>query len=453
MLKKVELGCGQAGTPILLIAVLLFFAGVSRASDFVIDPLAFKSQEGRVYIELHLDLPRAALQHQKETDGWYGAVRFSVSIAKDSLTVARDDWMVEDLAENETALSTSQRIVDARVYEATPGDYTFIAFAIDSISGKSWTVNKGYRVEPFPDDQLTMSDIQLSNYLLPAGIHPRFDRGNVTMIPNPSRLFGLPGPIYYFFEIYPPVADTATRDYDIHRWVLDAYGRTVTTLPKNVISGGTPFLDVDSISIAELPGGYYFFKVQVESPAGMNALRQTRFKVVRTDTLAMLHEDVDSARYCAEFEQVEFLLNRDQLEIGRKFTPWQKKYFLNAFWRRFDNDTTDAVVPLRESFQSRVNEADALYSNSRTPGHRTDRGRIFSMFGEPDDRDSHPLDQHAKPYEIWTYRHIEGGVEFAFVDRSGLGEYALVHSTLRGEVSNPDWYNFYVVRSGLETRK
>ena len=75
------------------------------------------------------------------------------------------------------------------------------------------------------------------------------------------------------------------------------------------------------------------------------------------------------------------------------------------------------------------------------------------MFGEPDDRDSHPIDSHAKPYEIWSYRNIEGGVEFVFVDRSGLGEYALVHSTLRGEVNNPDWYNFYVQRSGLETRK
>jgi len=424
-----------------------------HASELVIDPLSFKSEEGRVYVELHLDIPRAMIQFQQEPDGWYGAVRFSVSIEKDGTTVARDDWMVEDLAEDPASILSSQRIVDARIYDVTPGKYIFTAFALDSISRTQTTTSREYTVAAFPDDQLTMSDIQLSKYLLASGVHPRFDRGNVTMIPNPSRLFGLPGPIYYFFEVYPPLADTTTRDYDVQRSVLDATGATVATLAKNIISGGTPFLDVDSISISDLPGGYYYFKVQVLSPTGISAERLARFMLVRSDTIAVVHPNVDSAKACAEFEQVEFLLNRDQLEIGRKFAPWQKARFLDMFWRRFDDDLTTAEVPLRISFQSRVDEADARFSNSRTPGHRTDRGRIFSMFGTPDEIEAHPIDQHAKPYEIWTYRHIEGGVEFAFVDRSGFGEYSLVHSTLRGEVTNADWYNFYVVRSGLETRK
>jgi hypothetical protein len=44
-----------------------------------------------------------------------------------------------------------------------------------------------------------------------------------------------------------------------------------------------------------------------------------------------------------------------------------------------------------------------------------------------------------KPYEIWFYNEIEGGVQFIFGDISGFGNYELLHSTKRGEVNDPDW--------------
>jgi len=44
-----------------------------------------------------------------------------------------------------------------------------------------------------------------------------------------------------------------------------------------------------------------------------------------------------------------------------------------------------------------------------------------------------------KPYEIWHYYNLQGGVIFVFGDRTGFGSYELLHSTLVGEIKNEEW--------------
>ena len=47
-----------------------------------------------------------------------------------------------------------------------------------------------------------------------------------------------------------------------------------------------------------------------------------------------------------------------------------------------------------------------------------------------------------KPYERWFFDRIPGqtgGDYCLFVDMDGYGNYQFVHSTLHGEISNPEW--------------
>ncbi len=46
------------------------------------------------------------------------------------------------------------------------------------------------------------------------------------------------------------------------------------------------------------------------------------------------------------------------------------------------------------------------------------------------------------PYEIWEYYEIQGGVEFDFVDQTGFGDYRLLNSSARGEISDPNWRQY-----------
>jgi hypothetical protein len=72
-------------------------------------------------------------------------------------------------------------------------------------------------------------------------------------------------------------------------------------------------------------------------------------------------------------------------------------------------------------------------------GWRSDRGRVYILYAEPDEIERFPSSENAKPYEIWYYHQIEGSVQFIFVDRTGFGNYRLVHSTKRGELQDEEW--------------
>jgi hypothetical protein len=93
-------------------------------------------------------------------------------------------------------------------------------------------------------------------------------------------------------------------------------------------------------------------------------------------------------------------------------------------------------------YLQRVLSASQRFHALNRDGWRTDRGRVFILFGEPDEIERFPSSQEAKPYENWHYYSIENGVEFVFIDRSGFGEYILVHSTKRGELRDDDWQRF-----------
>ncbi|MFH1009950.1 MAG: GWxTD domain-containing protein, partial [bacterium] len=81
---------------------------------------------------------------------------------------------------------------------------------------------------------------------------------------------------------------------------------------------------------------------------------------------------------------------------------------------------------------------------------KTDRGRIYIQWGSPDLVDYHTAQQDAPDNEIWYYDRIEGGVQFVFADKSGFGDLELVHSTKRGEISDPNWLQTLTGRPGSE---
>ena len=91
------------------------------------------------------------------------------------------------------------------------------------------------------------------------------------------------------------------------------------------------------------------------------------------------------------------------------------------------------------SYMDRVNLCNERYSVINRAGMKTDRGRIYILYGEPDEIERYPNDIDKKPYEIWHYNRLEGGVYFIFGDVSGFSNYELLHSTKRGELRDDYW--------------
>ncbi|MEY3282625.1 MAG: hypothetical protein RIR86_638 [Acidobacteriota bacterium] len=124
-------------------------------------------------------------------------------------------------------------------------------------------------------------------------------------------------------------------------------------------------------------------------------------------------------------------------------TDDEREQFIEQFWLRRDPDPDTDVNEYREEYYQRIAYANERYT-SGIPGWKTDRGRIYIMFGKPDQTESHPSGGSYNrpiwegggttatyPFEIWWYRYIEGvgsDIEIEFVDPTGSGEYRIARN-------------------------
>ena len=123
-----------------------------------------------------------------------------------------------------------------------------------------------------------------------------------------------------------------------------------------------------------------------------------------------------------------------------------KREFLTSFWKARDEDPSDEVNNNLREYMKRIKIADERFETFTKEGWQTDRGRVYLMFGEPSEIERHPNESESRPYEIWIYNDIEGGVQFVFGDITGFSQYTLLHSTKRGEYKDENWQRRLVVR-------
>jgi GWxTD domain-containing protein len=143
-------------------------------------------------------------------------------------------------------------------------------------------------------------------------------------------------------------------------------------------------------------------------------------------------------------EDVRWIITDEERKVfdGLK-TDDEREQFIEQFWFIRDPDPDTDVNEYREEYYQRIAYANEHFT-SGIPGWKTDRGRIYVMFGKADQIESHPsggsYDRPAwegggttstYPFEIWWYRYIEGvgsDVEVEFVDPTGSGEYRIARS-------------------------
>jgi GWxTD domain-containing protein len=121
-------------------------------------------------------------------------------------------------------------------------------------------------------------------------------------------------------------------------------------------------------------------------------------------------------------------------------TNEEREQFIEQFWQRRNPDPDSPENTFKEEHYRRIAYANEHFA-SGIPGWKTDRGRIYIMWGPPDEIDSHPSggtyerpaeegggETSTYPFEDWRYRYLEGmgeNVELEFVDPTMTGEYHL----------------------------
>jgi GWxTD domain-containing protein len=131
--------------------------------------------------------------------------------------------------------------------------------------------------------------------------------------------------------------------------------------------------------------------------------------------------------------------------------------FMEAFWKELDPTPGTPENELRNEYYKRYYYANANLSEGGTAGWHTDRGRVFIIYGPPDEIAPEYLIQRGGnthltwSLEVWTYDRPAGRSKiasslqdinlqcqsFIFADMNGLGEYTQIYSTEEGELDDP----------------
>jgi GWxTD domain-containing protein len=114
---------------------------------------------------------------------------------------------------------------------------------------------------------------------------------------------------------------------------------------------------------------------------------------------------------------------------------------MRQFWERRDPTAGTPENEYYQMFYALLADANRRFRESGAgdvPGWRTDRGRIFLKYGEAEERLQRPNQGLTPPYEVWKYTRPRL-LKFVFLDETGLGNFALLYTNDRFEVSRPDW--------------
>jgi GWxTD domain-containing protein len=118
----------------------------------------------------------------------------------------------------------------------------------------------------------------------------------------------------------------------------------------------------------------------------------------------------------------------------------EREQFIEAFWQRRNPNPDSEDNEFKDEHYRRIAYANEHFP-AGIPGWKTDRGRIYIVFGPPDEIESHPSggsyqrpmeegggETSTFPFEDWRYRYIEGigqEVIIEFVDDCMCGAYEM----------------------------
>lgn len=455
--------------PVWLIGLFALTVHVgAQTLDVIPDMSQLRGTPGLTRWEFHYAYADTSIRYTRSPNGQYvGEVHFNLVLVSTSGDTARAEW----IAANSTSSPVARHerfLTGIQTLYLKPAQYVVNITAVD-LADTSNTLKSSFPIVVREFGQnVEMSDVIFTQKTQPAGVDARFMRHGVQVMPNSRHDFvGIDPSLSVYLEVYNTklsAVDSFTIEYRILNNVKQ---EEFTVLRPHVGSTEGIAARVD-IPIDLLNSGVYYLITSVKSTnlATTYASAADRFFVLNPGlppvAAPALTEDelfaasewaaTDGTKLALELEVSDVLANSTE-RITRKGltdTRAQQRY-LFSFWQARDPDPTtfenERLLDMREMFE----RAQKFYGNPTfRDGWRTDRGVILMKYGIPSEIEQNVQAIDSKPFEVWTYRNLQGGVVFYFVDYQMMQNHKLVHSTMRGEIRNEKWREMYAKPFGSD---
>jgi GWxTD domain-containing protein len=140
-------------------------------------------------------------------------------------------------------------------------------------------------------------------------------------------------------------------------------------------------------------------------------------------------------------QDVTYIITDEERKAFKQLSNEEERdKFIEAFWDRRNPNPDSEDNEFKDEHYRRIEYANDHFA-AGVPGWKTDRGRIYIVYGAPDEIQSHPAggpyerpieegggETSTYPFEVWRYRHLDNigeQVEIEFVDDCMCGAYEM----------------------------
>lgn len=445
----------------LILFFVSFLSIISQAQDFKVDfdCSRFLYNDSSNYLEIYYSFYQPQLK-QVKTDNELkvkGILNIKILNKETSDTVVNRNYQFENIISDSMSVNHQKSFTGNMAYILPLGEYNCVFTGMDGNDmSKLDSISFPLTISELPKDRFSISDLEIASLIKHSeDDQSMFFKNTYEVVPNPSGIFGQEIPVLYFYaEIYNLEKDIQSENLRVDHMLLNSSNKTVYKKSRLFPRSSGSAVDVGAINISDLvSGAYTLVDVATDSAKKLTVYSSKKIfiynpTVVDTTPEVMVDNSVLTSEFASmseeELDQIfaESKYIADKTEKDQWLTlsnEEAKKKFLFDFWKVRDLTPGTPINEYKREYFERVKKANTLYSTIQQKGWKTDRGRVLLVFGEPSEIERYPNQVDSKPYEIWNYHELEGGVIFVFADLTGFSDYQLIHSTKRGEIADPDW--------------
>ena len=380
------------------------------APYFCVDAGYFLDGESHV-IDVYFRVCNEGLQFVRAEDGYIASADIVVILldGKDR-QIAGDTYRIRlrtDGYEETTSIDSCETRVMS--FKVAPGDFGMNITVYDGDSRRKSILETGISI-PVLDKYPNLSDITFVTKS--EGTKARRWKGSE---PKVKRVYNTADEeVYFYHEVY----HGGGRDsVNVHFEVRDERGAPVYSFERVSVGTGT-MKYLEKLASDTLSNGRYTLLAMLdEGGDGDRVLRGKQFEV-RTEIFFFDRDLEQAVALLTYVAGGSFISEFEKADAERRKRLWEQ------FWREKDTTPRTPKNEFYEEHLRRFTYANRNYAAALSEGWRTDRGRIYILYGEPDEIETYPMEVGRNPMEVWYY--FNRGRRFVFVDETGFGDFVLV---------------------------
>jgi GWxTD domain-containing protein len=437
-------------------AISLFPHTAPASGTLFIDNATFRYEGDKSFTEIFYSLPVSVLTFSRQDSLYQTELYVLLQLYQDELLYIKDEWKMIKSVSDTGGTEISESMVDLVRYRLNPGHYRLDLSIREMDSGSEFSAEKHFDVAAI-GNEIESSQIVLAHSIKKCEHEKKspFYKNGFEIIPNPAGFYGEDFEIlYYYFEVYNLTSALSGPGYRVRYTILDQNGNPVKALKsrtrsKEVVSSS---IEIGTVDISSLPSGTFFIKFDILNNDTIIETLRKKFYVYTTAvdhipehaTPGIFKNSIFAGMHEIELEQeyetLFYIITEEEKNVYANLnSDAAKARFLYDFWQKRDPAPQTPINEYRTEYNRRIDFANENYKSYNRSGWKTDRGRVYILFGRPSDIERNPNNSRSYAHEIWHYDNLEGGVEFIFVDYYEFGEYVQIHSTKRGETVNQGW--------------